>query len=202
MSSRTATALPITDGRAARAVRTRRAIVDALLELLEDGDLRPTTERIAAAAGVSTRSIFLHFADVDRLFTEAIDRYTERKMHGLRPVPLELPLEERIAQFAKLRARLYEAISSASRAAHRQEPFSKGLQQRMRAQRRRSRREIERLFADEIDQRSAEERRELIEALCALASWNTWESLRLHEGLSRARAERIMVRSLSALLRP
>ncbi|MDJ0851491.1 MAG: TetR/AcrR family transcriptional regulator [Myxococcota bacterium] len=172
-----------------------------MLQLLEAGDLRPTTERIAEVAGVSTRSIFLHFADVDRLFTEAIDRFTESKLRGLRPVPVDLPLDERIGVFAKHRTKLYESITFPSRAAHRQEPLSKVLQQRMRSQRRRSRKEIERVFADELDGRSPDERREILEALCAAASWNTWETLRRHEGLSRARAERIVVRSLSALLR-
>ncbi len=200
MPPRSATAQPITDGRAARAVRTRRAIVDALLQLLEAGDLRPTTERIAEAAGVSTRSIFLHFADVERLFTEAVDRYTESKMRGLRPVPVDLPLDQRVASFAKHRAKLYESVNHAARAAHRQEPLSKGLQQRMRVQRRRSRREIERVFAKELDQRRPQERREVLESLCAVASWNNWEALRRHEGLTRGRAERILARCVSALI--
>ena len=42
-------ALP-SDGRAARAARTRAAIVDALLALLEEGDLQPTANRIADRA--------------------------------------------------------------------------------------------------------------------------------------------------------
>ena len=81
MANSTPEALPLTDGRAARSHRTRLAIIDALLRLLASGDLRPTTERIAAAAGVSTRSIFLHFSDVDSLFTEAVDRFSERTLY-------------------------------------------------------------------------------------------------------------------------
>ena len=41
------------DGRLARSARTRHAVVDALLDLLGEGDLRPTAARIAERAGVS-----------------------------------------------------------------------------------------------------------------------------------------------------
>src|SRR4051812_40199139 len=44
------------DGRNVRAERTRKAVVEALLELLDEGDVRPTAERIAVRAGVSERS--------------------------------------------------------------------------------------------------------------------------------------------------
>ena len=41
------------DGRTVRAERTRQALVDALLSLLDEGQLQPTAERIAVRAGVS-----------------------------------------------------------------------------------------------------------------------------------------------------
>lgn len=193
-------ALPITDGRAARSHRTRIAIIDALLRLLEAGDLRPTTERIASAAGVSTRSIFLHFADVDRLFTEAVDRFAQRTFDGIRPIDPDAPLPERIGDFARQRARLCESMAPAARAAQIQEPFSEGLYQRLRVLRRRLREGIERTFARELDGLGFEARRELLEALTASASFSHWDGLRRYQGLSRARAERVLELSLSALL--
>ena len=45
-----------TDGRTLRSLRTREAIVDATIALLEQGDLRPTAPRVADQAGVSVRS--------------------------------------------------------------------------------------------------------------------------------------------------
>ena len=56
------------DGRTARAERTREKVVDAVLELLDGGDVRPTAERIAKRAGVSERTVFQHFADREALF--------------------------------------------------------------------------------------------------------------------------------------
>ena len=52
------------DGRLARSARTRHAVVDALLDLLGEGDLRPTAARIAERAGVSLRIVFHHFEDL------------------------------------------------------------------------------------------------------------------------------------------
>ena len=51
----TATPPPRVDGRTARSERTRTAIVDAHLQLIREGDLRPTAEKIAKQAGVSLR---------------------------------------------------------------------------------------------------------------------------------------------------
>lgn len=193
-------ALPLTDGRAARSHRTRLAIIDALLRLLASGDLRPTTQRIASAAGVSTRSIFLHFADVDSLFTQAVDRFAERSLRGMRPVDPAGRLPRRIEEFSRQRAQLYESMAPAARAAQIQESFSEGLAQRLRALRRRSRQAIERAFARELDSLGFQERRELLEALTAVASWSHWDGLRRYQALSRARAEKVLELSFAALL--
>lgn len=45
--------------------RTRQAILDALLTALGEGDLSPSARRLARRAGVSERSIFVHFAFCD-----------------------------------------------------------------------------------------------------------------------------------------
>ena len=66
------------DGRLARSARTRHAVVDALLDLLGEGDLRPTAARIAERAGVSLRLVFHHFDDVDAIYNELADRQAER----------------------------------------------------------------------------------------------------------------------------
>ena len=52
MTTSPATIAPI-DGRRARGQRSKDAIVDALLELLRDGQRQPSTEDIARRAGVT-----------------------------------------------------------------------------------------------------------------------------------------------------
>ncbi len=71
------------DGRSVRAERTRTAIVDALLSLLDEGDVKPTAERVASRAKVSERSVFQHFSDREALFEAAAQRQYERVMPKL-----------------------------------------------------------------------------------------------------------------------
>ena len=74
------------DGRTVRAQRTRQALLDALFSLLEDGELRPTAERIAERAGVSERSVFQHFPDREALYEAVGRRQFERVLTGNVPV--------------------------------------------------------------------------------------------------------------------
>src|SRR5262245_64117599 len=97
------------DGRAARAARTREAIVDASVALIEEGDLRPTAPRIAERAGVSVRSVFQHFVDLPSLHTAVIERVVERLALLVVSVDPGLGLADRITAFAYHRASLLEA---------------------------------------------------------------------------------------------
>jgi len=105
------------DGRLARGERARGAIVDALLGLIDGGDLRPSAARIAARAGVSLRSVFQHFNDVESLFAAAASRQAERLAAHIGAVPDEGPLERRLGAFVRQRAKLLEAIAPVRRAA-------------------------------------------------------------------------------------
>ena len=52
------------DGRRARSLRTRDAIVTALLDLVASGDVAPTAQRVADQAGASVPSVHPPFAHV------------------------------------------------------------------------------------------------------------------------------------------
>ena len=96
------------DGRLARSARTRRAVVDALLDLLGEGDLRPTAARIAQRAGVSMRLVFHHFDDLEAIYSELADRQAERVKPLTVPISAALPLPQRIEEFCAQRGRLLE----------------------------------------------------------------------------------------------
>jgi AcrR family transcriptional regulator len=187
------------DGRLARGARARTAVVDALLDLLEEGDLRPTAPRIAERAGISLRSVFHHFADLEALFAAAAERQTTRWRGLVRPIGPDGPLATRLAAFVRQRARVLEAVSPVRRAALRMEPFSPEIRARLQQVRELGRRDVERVFAHELAARRPAARRELLAALQATSSWPTWESLRAHQGLTAARARRVLTRILAAL---
>jgi len=193
-------ATALRDGRAARSERTRGVVVEALLALVDEGDLRPTAARIAERAGVSLRSVFQHFEDLERLYADAADRQLQRLIALTKPVPHDGALAGRIAAYTRQRARLLEAISPVRRSALLSEPFSPAIAARLRWARHRGRLEVERVFRSELARRPAAERRELTEALTAASSWSAWEALRSHQGLTRPQARKVMARTLRALL--
>ena len=191
----------VADRRMARSAATRAAVVEAMLGLIQEGDLRPTAPRIATRAGVSLRSVFQHFADLDALFAAAADRQTERILRLARRLDADGPLERRLGVFVAQRARILEDIAPVRRAALLMEPFSTEIGKRLSHARRLGRAELQRVFAPELAACAAGARGEVLAALAAASGFSTWEALRTHQGLSIAGAERAMALLLGALLR-
>ncbi|TAK71467.1 MAG: TetR/AcrR family transcriptional regulator, partial [Dehalococcoidia bacterium] len=184
-----------------RSERTQAAVVDALLALVDEDDLRPTAARIALRAGVSLRTVFQHFQDMDVLFAIAAERQEQRMAALLAPPPAEGELDARIEAFVAHRARLFEAITPVRRAALLSEPFSEVVASRLQATRVRAQREVERAFAPELGALATAERRDVLAALTAATAWPAWESLRAHQRLGVRQARAVMARTLRALLK-
>ena len=189
------------DGRTVRAERTRQALVDALLGLLDSGVLSPTAAAIADRAGVSERSLFQHFPDREALFEAVARQQYERVMPTLRPVDASLPLAERIDEFTRQRARLYEMIGGVRRAALLIEHESPAVAGWLTTARRAKAAEAERVFRRELEAIPADEREPLRAALVALCAWPAWDSWRTHQRLGVSRARAAMAAAIDALLR-
>jgi TetR/AcrR family transcriptional regulator of autoinduction and epiphytic fitness len=188
------------DGRAARAARTRDAIVDASISLVEAGDMRPTAPRIAARAGVSVRSVFQHFDDLPTLHTAVVQRVVERLSLLVVAVDPTLPLDQRIDAFARYRAALLDAITPYRHAAAVHGPFAPEIRDAVAQGNQFLRCDVEATFGPELAPLPEPERRELLDALAATASWGTWDSLRSEAGNSAEQAQAVLRRMLRALL--
>ena len=188
------------DGRAARLERTRTAIVAALRSLLDAGELRPTTEAIAARAGVSERSIFQHFPDREMLMVAIGEHQLGHISALVRPISPDIPLARRLDEVAGQRASIWEEVTPVRRAALLNEPFSASIHESLRGLRAITRDEIGRVFARELDTMPANERQTVHEAMAAVAEWPFWESLRAHQGLSVPEATTALRRALAALV--
>jgi AcrR family transcriptional regulator len=193
---------PVTaiDGRTARAVRTREAIVDACCALVDEGDLRPTAPRIAERAKVSVRSVFQHFDDLEGLYAAVADAMMERLSHLVMTVDPGLPVARRIRDVVHQRSVLLEAITPIRRAAAVHAPFSSEVQSRLQAGHDFLRSEIERLFAIELASVPADERVVLLDALDTVLSWPSWDNLRVLNGRTEAEACVVLERMVAALL--
>jgi AcrR family transcriptional regulator len=172
------------DGRLTRAARTRAAVVDALLTLNERGNLRPTARDIAAEAGVSLRSLYVHFDDLEALFVAAAERHTDRLAALVGPLVVEGDLATRIEALMARYATLYEAGAGVRRAALLQEPFSPALQQALTLGRKVARSTIRQMFAPELAAAGSEAGEALARALEIATSAATWDALRTFQQLS------------------
>jgi TetR/AcrR family transcriptional regulator of autoinduction and epiphytic fitness len=187
------------DGRSARAERTRAALVGAMLALLDEGDLKPTAERIAARAGVAERTLWQHFPDREALFQASAVAQAERIGPLIEPLPgADAPLLERLDAFVAQRARVLERLTPVRRGALQLEASSETVAGWLRAVRAGAAAQVAEVFAPELDGR--DDRAELLAALVAASAWTAWESLRAHQGLAPERAEATMRRTLAALL--
>lgn len=171
------------DGRTARAVRTRDALVDATIALVEEGDLRPTAPRIAERAGVSVRSVFQHFDDLETLFSAVGARMVERLSELVGPIDPQAPRAERIAEFVAQRCRVNEAVTPINRAAILHAPGSDTISRQFQQGHAFGAAHLAEVFAVELD--AAGPRRGAIsDALLVVCSWTTWNLLRTLEDRS------------------
>jgi AcrR family transcriptional regulator len=187
------------DGRRARRVRSRDVAVDALLDLLNEGVPRPTAQQVAERSGVSLRSIFRIFDDVETLHTAASMRQLERNRHLWVEISGDGPLEERIEAVVSLHSRLYESVAPVRRAAMRAAPESQPLQAQLDKARGWLASEIERVFAPELD--ASADRATTASALQMVLSFQAWDQLESAQHLAVDDRNAIVAHTVRALLR-
>ena len=183
---------PPRDGRAARALRTRQAVADALLHLFEEGELRPTSRMIAEKAGVSERTIFQHFEDLETLFCVSASRLGDRVFRNLDFISSEGPFEQRLTAYLDELVYLHETVSPVRKASRLHESFSPVLDRSLRSWREGLRKGIDLVFAGELGRVSEEKRPAVREGLALLAAWSSWENMRAHSGLSLEEARSVL----------
>ena len=185
------------DGRSARAQRTRDSVVNAVLELAKSGDVRPTAKEIADCAGISVRSVYVHFDDLDDLFRAAAARHFEQMATLLQPVDASLPLADRIGAATNQRVAIHENFGAVRRAAEQWAPLSPALTEVLSTGRDVGRHDLERLFGPALAGRADEDI--VLGALTLLLGASAWDSLRA-EGLSVEAANEIIVHTMTRLL--
>lgn len=188
-----------TDGRHLRAERSRRAVAEALIDLLEANNTMPTAADIAERAGLSLRSVHHHFRDREALVIAAARLQNERTMHLIEPISPDAELGSRIKAFVKQRSKLLEAVGPVRRAAIAIAPVSETVRMHLDSFRKLKREQLAQLFADEINRYPKASRKHLIAAAACAASWSAWEELRANQRLSIAAARRVMHTTLETL---
>ena len=195
-----ASAEPITDGRSLRRARNQDAVVEAILALLMDGQARPTAQQISARSGVSMRSIFRLFDDMEALHRAAIARQEERIASLLTTLPSEGELAERVRLLVDNRAEIFEAISPVRRLGVQLAAQSTTISTELARISEFFRGQVATVFAAEIAGKVESD--VALEATDVATSWETWDRLRVGQGLSTAQAADVVAVIVTAVLTP
>ena len=187
------------DGRRLRREQNREAVLDALVELYAEGNYEPSVAEIAARAELSQRSLFRYFDDVDDLNRAAIERQQEMARPLIDPgVDPDASTSKKIDRLVAARIALFDAIEPGARAARVCAYRHPIVATQVRESRSFLRRQLERIFAPELDRAGAD----VLPAIDALLSFETHQLLRHDQGRSRAKTHAALVTAVTALLDP
>ena len=171
------------DGRRARRALNREAVLNALEELWREGNFDASSNDVAERAGLSSRSLFRYFDDIDDLIRSAIDRSLERFAPlAVVPTTPDRPTDEKVTALCDALDRLFSAAGMAAHAARATSHRNPLVAARIEATRNALRENLARLFGPEL----ATTAPGTLDIVSALTSYEAWELL--HRGSKREQA--------------
>jgi AcrR family transcriptional regulator len=176
---------PESDGRRQRTERSRTAIIEASLSLLEEGILVPTAQQISDRAGVGIRTFFRHFEDMNRSHYETLILTGDRNGS----------LEERIDHAVDRHAAVYEQVANVILSAAAQRWRYDVLRKNYARSQRGLRKDLDNLLPEIKDLPQSTR-----EAIDAIASFELWNRLREHQGQSKRSTISIVSSLLKTLI--
>lgn len=183
------------DGRRRRGNTSRARIVEAMLKLVREGNPSPGAARVAQLAGVSLRTVFRHFEEMDSLYREMAETI-QSHVHPALFRPYSLPgWHERLRELIDRRIEVYEfimpfKISGELRRFH-SEYIAKNIDQHL---------HLERMSLEAVLPHEIADDTPLIHALLAASGFQAWRILRQDLQLGVAQARDAMLRGIDAML--
>lgn len=141
---------PAVDGRRQRSERSRAAVIEALLALYDEGTVRPTVAQVAERSGVSERSVFRHFTDMEDLASAALERQLAEVRPFFAAPEAEGSQRQRIDALVAQRVALHGRMANLARAAAHHAASSSTVAQAVADRRRLLRHQVEVQFAPEL----------------------------------------------------
>jgi len=193
---------PKVDGRRLRGARTKQRIIEAMLELVREGNPNPRVGEIAERAGCVARSIFDHFVSVNGLRGAATD-YAMNQAIALAPlVDADADRLTRISAQVHTRAGTCERTLALWRLMLAGQSSSPGLRDKVTIARKLIGVQIEAIYRPELASLPEVERRKLLVTLEALTDFESWGLMREYHEMSFDDACGIWVGAIDSLLPP
>ncbi|WP_081872951.1 TetR/AcrR family transcriptional regulator [Nocardia otitidiscaviarum] len=184
--------------------QTRAAIIAALLESAQRGEFTPTTKALAERAGVSERSIFVHFPTREDLLVALTDEQSERVEALITTVDPGAPLSERVEAVVRQSAAVFALQRKPRVLGLLLSPTVAAVDDRMRLADTRIREGLARVFEPEITRdgtRDGTRDEQLLDLIEAAAAWPVHHHLIERRAATADEAAAAVRRALLALLR-
>lgn len=201
LSSMTNIQASAVDGRSLRRERNRQDIVNALLGLIENGETEISAALIASKAGLSERSIFRYFDDVNDLYRSVCDLAFSKEIEfALIDNAGMGSLETKIENFVNQRVRIYtmnEKVAPAARSFAFKNPIIKNQlvfgRKLLRAQ-------ITKHFAEELSAFDKSEQQVAVATIDALTTFESYDMMRSDQKMSVQTIKSILTESIRKAL--
>jgi len=187
------------DGRRERRELNRMSVLQALGELFSQGIYQPSSSDIAERAGISPRSLFRYFDDVQDLSSAAI----QFQLDLAKPLlDLDIDFNEsmttKIHFLVEARVRLFEAISPAARAVRVCAPSNAVVARQLNEGRAYLREQVDRALGHASVTCDGSD----LEAVNVMLSFESYELLRTTMSLSKKRCIYVLTEAVECLLAP
>lgn len=196
----TAEVQEVDDGRRIRRDRNRNAVIDAMISLYDEGNFAPSADDISDRAGLSARSLFRYFDDIDDLCRAAITHQFQRVRPTLSmSAGPDDALSMRIAAVVDQRLRMFDAIGSVGHVSRLRAPFQPLVAAELLQARSFLRHQLQRCFAAELATMPDAMSTSMLAIADVVCSFEAYQLLRQDQQLSRARASDALALALSRL---
>jgi len=191
------------DGRRARRDRNRDTVVEALLDLYRSGNLAPTVAEVAQRSGVSHRSVFRYFEDLDELYRVGIEKNRSTFEHL---VPIRHfgrgAFEERLDHIVAQRMALFAEIDATAQVARMRAYSQPVLAENLANGRVFFRRQVVKQFEPELSELPHAESLKILASIDVMLSYETFSLFLRDHCLSETQASDTIKHALRLLLQP
>jgi AcrR family transcriptional regulator len=185
------------DGRTMRRTRNRTAVITALLDMIREGDLHPGAAEIADRAGVSHRSIFRYFDDLDDLARTTINQaFLDATPLSTIPDPGVGPLADRISRLVDSRLALFAYVDGPMQLARIRAYSIPSIDEEIAVIADEFRLQIGEHFATELAAQLPAEREYIVDGVLVLTSYDAYT---IHTRLLASSTERIRAAWVTAV---
>ena len=189
------------DGRTARRHRNKTAVLDAVIELFSEDNLTPGVHEVADRSGVSLRSVYRYFEDVDELIAAAIERHVQRADARFEMPGLGVgPTAERIPRFCANRVSFYTSVRSVYRASVVRAADHPQLAENIADRRARLELQTTQMFAPELGEMDGDRAKIVCSTLDTLSQFDSIEYQYRTRGHDADRTTDFLVKAFSEIL--